>query len=575
MMAVVAPTRILRFGVFEVDLHSRELRKRGLRTKIQQKPFQFLELLLERPGELVTRKEIAERLWPGVYVTFDRSLNTAVNALRRALSDSPRNPRFLETRQGLGYRFIAPVERVAPQSGQPPLDDSVDSIAVLPFQNDDPALNSLADGIADRIIGTLSTAERLRVVASNTTLRYRERDMDAAAFGRELNVRTVLAGRVARHGDSFSISVELVETRSGWRLWGEQFDRSAAGAITIEKDIAQGIARKLRLQWNGHQESKPDTGNREAYRDYLKGRYFYNKLTEDGLRKSVAYFEAALAADPNFALGHAGLADAYCLFAFLEIMPSKEALSRAKALALAALAIDSDLAEAHAALANVKKLHDWDWAGAESEYRRALDLKPDFVGAHHWYADHLSAMGRPEEALREIRIAQELDPLSLVISNEVAWNLYMARHYQAALEQAWRTLTLEPRFAPAQHTLGLANEQLGNYEAAIVEFENAYVCSGNHPAALAALAHAHAVAGQKEEALKILCDLEETSRRRHVSPYWLSMVHTALGDHDAAFALLREGIEERDVWMVWLKVEPRLDPLRSDPRFPSLIAKLS
>src|SRR5437773_5202266 len=188
-MTAASAARILRFGVFEVDLHSRELRKRGLRMKIQQKPFQFLELLLEQPGELISRKEIAERLWPGVYVTFDRSLNTAVNALRRALSDSPRNPRFLETRQGLGYRFIAPVERVAAQSEQPSLDLSTDSIAVLPFQNDDPALNSLADDISSRIIGTLSTAERLRVVARSTAFRYRERDLDAAAVGRELSVR--------------------------------------------------------------------------------------------------------------------------------------------------------------------------------------------------------------------------------------------------------------------------------------------------------------------------------------------------------------------------------------------------
>jgi TolB-like protein/Tfp pilus assembly protein PilF len=572
MTTLAAPPRILRFGVFEADLESRELRKRGLRMKIQQKPFQFLELLLERPGELVTRKQIAERLWPGVYVTFDRSLNTAVNALRRALSDSPRNPRFLETRQGLGYRFIAPVEKAGAASVEPPLGDSIDSIAVLPFQSaaSDPALNSLSDGIAERIIGTLSTAKSLRIVSRSTAFRYRERDVDAAAVGKELNVRAVLAGRVARHGDSFSVSAELVETRTGLRLWGEQYDRSAAGLASIERDIARDIARKLRLHWNGKQHGNAEA-DREAYRDYLKGRYFYNKMTEDALRKSVAYFEAALAAEPDYALAHAGLADTYCLFAFLDIMPSSEALARAKQLALAAVHIDGDLAEAHAALANVKMVYEWDWAGAESEYRAALELNPEFASAHHWYADHLSAMGRPDEALIQIQRAQELDPLSLVISNEAAWNLYMARDYQGALEQAWRTLALEPRFAPAQHTLGLANEQLGNQEEAAVEFENAYVCSGNQPAALASLAHAHAGAGQKDEARKLLRDIEETSHRRHVSPYWLSIVYTALEDYDTAFALLSKGIEERDVWMVWLKVEPRFDPLRPDPRFDSLL----
>jgi len=574
----ISTAQILRFGVFEVDLKERELRKGGLRIKLQQKPFQILELLLEKRGELVTRKEVAERLWPGVHVTFDRSMNTAVNGLRRALSDSPRNPRFLETRSGLGYRFIAPVDRVA----RTPAQDSgspIDSIAVLPFANvtGDPAIDYLADGIAERIIMTLSTVGRLRIVARSTAFRYRGCDLDAAAIGKDLNVRAVLTGRVAQRDSTLSIFTELMDVNTGWRLWGEQYDAPAAGFIAIEKEIARSIAAKLRLRLNGRQESRlatPDTHNFEAYLDYLKGRYFHSKMTEESLRMSVAYFEAALAEDPNYALAYTGLADTYGLFAFLDIMPASEALPRAKELAEAALRIDGGLAEAHASLAGVKKLYEWDWEGAEGEYLRALELSPNHAQVHHEYAALLSSLGRSDEAMREIHRAHELDPLSLVINNEIAWHLHMARDFEGALRQAWKTLALEPRFAPAQHTLGMANEQMGNLEEAVVEFQNACACSGNHPAALAALGHAHAAAGQTSEALKALHELEETSQQRHVSPYWLSLVHTALGNRRAALEWLERGVEERDVWMIWLKVEPRFDPLRSDLRFHEVLRRI-
>lgn len=571
--------QILRFGLFEVDLKARELRKGGLRLKLQQKPFQILEMLLERPGDLVTRKEVAERLWPGVHVTFDRSMNTAVNGLRRALGDSPRNPRFLETRQGLGYRFIAPVERAVRAAATRETGSPIDSIAVLPFANvaADPAIDYLADGIAERIIMTLSAVDRLRIVARSTAFRYRGRDLDAAAIGKDLNVRAVLTGRVDQRGPTLTIFTELMDVNTGWRLWGEQYDAPAAGFVAIEKEIARNIAAKLRLRLDGRQESRiatPDTRNFEAYLDYLKGRYFHCKMTEEALRMSVAYFEAALAQDPDYALAYTGLADTYALSAFLDIMPASEALPRAKELAMAALRIDGELAEAHASLATVKKLYEWDWEGAEGEYLRALELNPNHAPAHHEYAALLSSLARSDEAMREIHRAHELDPLSLVINNEIAWHLYMARDFEGALQQAWKTLALEPRFAPAQHTLGLANEQMGNLEEAIVEFQNACSCSGNHPAALAALAHAHAAAGQTSEALKLLHELEDISKQRHVSPCWLSLVHTALGHRGAALEWLERGLEQHDVWMVWLKVEPRFDSLRSDVRFQELLQRI-
>jgi DNA-binding winged helix-turn-helix (wHTH) protein/Flp pilus assembly protein TadD len=425
---VVISVRV-QFGVFEVNLRQRELRKCGLRVKLQQKPFQILQRLLETPGDFVTREELARVLWPNLHVLFDRSLNTAVNALRRALGDAGRNPRFIESRQGLGYRFIAQVEHI--QSGQ--------------------------------------------------ALRRR---------------------------------------------------------------------------------------STEAQRDYLKGRYFSNKQTGEDLHKSVAHFESALAHDPGYAAAYAGLADTHIQFAFQGMLPAQECFAHAKKFAEAALRIDDRLPDAHTSIAGVKRYRDWDWTGAERAYRRALELNGNDARAHRLYADYLSTMGRSEEALREIATAQELDPLSLVINMEMAWILYLARDFQGAAEQSWKTLAMEPRFAPAQNTLGLAYQQMGMIEEAVVELDNARTCSGEHPAAQAALAHALAIAGRRAEAEILM------SRSRNVSRYWLAIVHTALGECDAALESLHEACENREAWLVWLKVEPRYDPLREDARFDHLLRRI-
>jgi DNA-binding winged helix-turn-helix (wHTH) protein len=418
----------LRFGVFDLDVQNRELRRRGLRVKLQQKPLKILHLLLTQAGRFVTRGQLAQYLWPDLHVNFDRSLNTAVNSLRRALGDSPENPRFIETRAGLGYRFIAPVESI-----------------------DEPEVNF----------------ENKHVV------------------------------------------------------------------------------------------------NQDAYHDYLKGRYFQNKMTEEDLSKSVAYFEAALAADPDCALARVGLADTYNLLAFLGKLSAKEAHSRARESTLAALRIDGKLAEAHATLANLKALYEWDWAGAEAMYRRALELNPNYAHGHRMYASLLSTQERHGEAILEIRRAQQLDPLSLIINAEVAWDLYMARDFQGAIEQAWKTLAMEPRFAPAQLALGLACQQIGMLEEAIVEFQNARVCSANHPAATAALGFAYAMAGQRGDSEDLLRELERRPENGHTSAYWVALMHAGLGDHGRAVEWLEKAREDRDVWLVWLRAEPRFDQLRA------------
>lgn len=433
--------RRFRFGSFEVDLQDQELYNRGIRVALQRKPFRMLELLLRKRGTLVTREELAEHLWPNLHVSFDRGLNTAVNVLRRALGDSPGNCRYIETRSGIGYRFIAHVEE-----------------------------------------------------------------------------------------------------------------------ITDAKHVEKSHVRQPR--------------SFEAYEDYLKARYFYSKMTEPDLRKSIALYESALKLDPRYAQAYTGLAASYHLLALLGLMPSPAAHRYVREYASTALAIDAKLPEAHAAIAGVKKSFEWDWEGAESEYCVALELDPQSSDGRRGYAALLCSLGRMEDAKREIRRAQESDPLSIVISTEIAWTLYMCREFHGAMEASWKALTLEAMHAPAQNTLGLAYQQLGMFEEAMTELDNARTCSGHHPATIAALAHLHAHTGNRPEALRLLDELERVGSRRHISPYWMAMVYAGLGACDAAFECLEKAFDERDVWLVWLKMEPRFDPIRKDARFAKALGRL-
>ncbi|MFL6350847.1 MAG: winged helix-turn-helix domain-containing tetratricopeptide repeat protein [Bryobacteraceae bacterium] len=577
-MPVRAPRR-LRFGVFEVDLHNRELRKSGVNLKLQQKPFQVLELLLRSPGEFVSRAELAQHLWPQLHVSFDRSLNTAVNVLRQVLGDSSRSFRYIETRSGLGYRFIGQLEEINEPTVNPPLRGSTDSIAILPFENltGDSNVGLVADGVAEGVISALSSLEHLRVIARTTAFRFRGPEHEPQAVGDRLKVRLILSSRVSYGGSSLIISTELIEVQTGTRLWGERYSRMPSEIFGIERNITAQILKVLNLPSDVRPSGplkKNYTANLEAHQDYLKGRYFFNKMSEEDLRKSIAHFEAALRQDPDYSPAYTGLADAYSMFALLGVFPPRDAYRRVKQLVTIALELDQQLAEAHASLANMKAWFEKNWPAAESAFLKALELNANYADGHRWYAAHLSSMGRAEEALKEIRTAQELDPLSLVTNMEVAWSLYMARDFRAALEQSWKTLVLEPRFAAAQHTLGLAYGQLGMMDEAVTEFQNAHTCSGGHPATIAALGHAHAIAGNQAAASEALDELQQLSKRRYVSPYWRGLVYAGIRMDDLALESLEKACEDADVWSVWLKVEPRLDPLRSNTRFHKLLSRL-
>ncbi len=567
-------TRAVRFGSFETDLEARELRRKGLKLRLQEKPFRILELLLERAGEVVTREELHRKLWPDTHVGFDRGLNTAINALRYALSDSAANPRFVETCQRRGYRFIAPVEWLG--ATRPGKSDAIDSIAVLPLSNEarDPDMDYLSDGITECIINTLSRLPDVRVMARATVFHYKGREVTPQTVGRELNVRAVLMGRVLQRGETLGISIEAIDTLDGCQLWGEQFHRKVNDLFALQEEISSDVCEKLRPRLSREQRNlliRKHTEDAEAYRDNLKGRYFLNQMTGDSLLRSVTHFKQAIQRDAQFAPAYAGLAACYGLFGFFSFQPPREVMPAAKEAALRALEIDGGLAEAHASLAGILKSYDWDWDAAEQEYVRALELSPNYATGHHYYADFLSAMGRPQEAIREIRIAQELDPLSLVISNEVGWNLYMARQHDGAIEHSLKTLDMEPRFPAAYHTLGLAYEQLGRFEDAIAALDQARVSSGDNPASLSALGHAYSMAGRLEDAVELLDRLRALSRTSYVSAYQSAILYTGLGMRDMAIDSLRKAVEERDVWLVWLKREPRLDSLRSDSRLSEIL----
>jgi TolB-like protein/Tfp pilus assembly protein PilF len=572
---------LIRFGVFEFDLKSERLLKRGREVRLSGQPAQILAFLVQRPGELVSREELRQSLWPAdTHVNFEQSLNAAVKRLRHALGDSPEKALFIETMARRGYRFIAPV--VATGQNRLPSTrpvHSVHSIAVLPFENEtaDPDSDYLVDGLTEAIINALSRLPGLRVLARNTVFRYRGKQVDSRALGRKLSVDAVLLGRVSKRGDELMIGAELVEVQKGWLIWGEQLSHKLSDVLLVEAEVSTKISQKLRSELAGkvsvpappHQH----TQSREAYQDYLKGRYHWNRMSAESLKRSVDYFQHALQKDPGFALAHAALADSYCLLGFFDLLPPAEAMPKAKQSAMKALEIDSDLAEAYVSLATVLKVYDRDWLSAERRYRQALQLNPNYVHGYRGYAALLAAMGRFAESLPQIRQAHELDPMSVVVSMEMAWNFFIARQYDHAIEQALRVTHFEPEFPSAQYILGLACEQKGRFGEARVALERSLAGSHGHASGLASLGHLFGVTGHTEDALPMLDQLNRLASRGYVAPFWHSVLYAGLGNVDAAIGYLERSYTVSDVWLVWLNTDPRLDSLRTDLRFQQLLRR--
>jgi TolB-like protein/Flp pilus assembly protein TadD len=582
-------------------------------------------MLLERPGEVVTREELQKRLWPqDVFVDFDQGLNKAINKLRDALGDSAENPRFIQTLPKRGYRFIAPVHQPdslastvshvavpttppAPTrskpalwivlavavvalalwallGNRPPRPQPAPGrilLAVLPFDNlsGNPEQDYVSDGMTEEIITQLGRLrpERLGVLSRTSVMRYKQSKQPLGEIGQELGVEYMLSGSVRQEGPRVRVAVQLVHVSDQTQAWAETYDRDAQGVITLQQEVAQGIARSLAVELLPAQRaalSRSPTTSSAAHDAYLKGRFYWNERNESSLRKSLEYFQLAVDQDPNYARGYAGLADSYNLLADYGALAPADALPKALAAARKALELDDSLAEAHASLGWTTMVYEWDWAAAEREFQRALELDPGYAPAHQWRAYLLRVSNRPEEALAEARQAAELEPSSLIIQSIVGWHHYLSRQYDPALRQFQKTLDMDPNFARVHSYLGWTYLQQQKYDQALAELEKARELSPGSPARLAELGHAYAVAGRRDQALKVLSELTALARTRYVEPDLLALIYAGLGDKNQAFRWLDKAYSERSVKLVLLKVDPRMDPLRSDPRFHELAKKI-
>jgi DNA-binding SARP family transcriptional activator len=503
-----------------------------------------------------------------------RQFRRCCDALRADLGAEPDEATLQLHRQIVARKIGAlPADQQAVAAEQP-----IDRIAVLPFDNetDDPDLDYLSTGIADSLIKNLSQVQQVRVLAYSTVSKYRGRERNPRTLGRELDVRGLVAGRIIRVRGTVTIATELVDTSDGSRLWGEQYRSRHTDVLAIQEEISREICEKLKIRMTLEERQlivKRYTGDPEAYRLYLKGRFHWNKRTRDGLTKGIEYFTTAIQRDPSYALAFSGLADCYNLLSLYSVLPPTETMPKAKAAACKALDLDSSLAEAHTSLGYAHLYFDWDWAAAEREFRQALANNPNYATAHHWYHEFLTAMGRFGEQMTEILLAQELDPLSLIINTDVGWGLYYRRSYDEAIEQLGRTLELDSNFAVAHLILGLAHAQNRSLDTAMCSVQRAIDLSGGAPStlAVAALAYVFALQGRRAEALNVLKRLETLPNARYSLDYCFAMVLAGLNERSAACQRLQRAVEQRYDRLIYLNVDPAFDPLRGDHRFREVV----
>ena len=471
------------------------------------------------------------------------------------------------------------------QAGAP-----TDSIAILPFVNasGNPDMDYLGDGITESLINSLSQVPNLAVMSRSSVFRFKGPDTDAQAAGRMLDVQDVLTGRVVQRGNSLSISAELTEVRTNRHLWGEQYNRTVTDILAVQEEISTDISETLRFRLTGEEQqrlTKRYTQNTEAYHLYLRGRYHWNKKTPDGFNTGIKYFQQAIAVDPNYAPAYAGMAALYNNLANYNfaLLPPRDAWAKAKAAARKALEIDDTLAAAHTSLALVAYQWEWDWSTAEQEFKRALELdpgssstyEPSPSSTYHWYSHYLMTMRRTEESFRAGRRALELDPVDLANNAHQGWHYVWTREYDLAIEPLQKAIEMDRTFPIGQWYLGMAYEQQGAFEDAIAQFQNCVRLTGGRPSMTALLGHAYAAANRRSEALGILEQLGASSKERYVPSYPIAVIHAALGHKDEAFAWLERAYDERDSWMDYLGLDPRLDGLRSDPRFAGLLGRMN
>lgn len=631
-----APPQRIKFGCFEADLCSAELTKQGKRIILQEQPFRLLAMLLERRGELVTREEVRQKLWPNTIVDFDHGLNKAISKIRDALGDSAEKPRFIETVARRGYRFLADVRDASDQESRAaapgllsPVDQGVGSdaghgqtvgfrvfprrpvlswilsaaavavlllsawalshrqqavanirsIAVLPLANlsGDAAQEYFADGMTDELIAQLGQINALRVISRTSAMTYKNTRKSLADVARELDVQAVVEGSVLRVGDRVRITAQLIRVPADEHLWAHSYEGSFTDTLVLQGAVSQAIARQILATVSPRDQatlSKAKTVNAEAYEAYLKGRYFWNKRDAAGLKKAIEYFQRAVAVDPGYAQAYSGLADAYALAGGWEygVLAPQEAAPRAREAASRAVHLDPALSEAHTSLAFALDMSSRDWNGAEREFRRALDLNPGYATAHHWYGYHLMMLGRDNEGIAELKRAESLDPLSLIISAGVADVLFIAHRFDDSMRQLQKTLEMDPNFAMAHYQRGQVLVQQHKLDAAISEFERAIELAGSSPAFDANLANAYAASGRTVDARRTAADLEHLPEQSGSLDANIALIYVGLGDTEQAMRWLDKAYQAQ--FEPIMLVRPQFDPLRTDPRFQALMGRL-
>jgi DNA-binding winged helix-turn-helix (wHTH) protein/tetratricopeptide (TPR) repeat protein len=573
------------FGPFRVDPGRRILLRETRPVVLTPKAFDTLLALIENRGRVLEKDELMRLVWADTVVE-EANLSQNVFTLRKALGEGPQENAYIATVPRRGYQFVAEVRETpvpsVPTAGLPPQRvEPPRSLAVLPFTS--LGVSTMDDylglGMADALITRLGNIRRLSVRPTSAMRPYAGLTPDPVAAGRSLGVDMVLEGSIQCAGERIRVTVQLVSVQAGSPVWGECFDERLTDIFTVQDAIAGRLAAALVSNLTAEERlrvARRDTADHEAYHSYLKGRYHWNTRAEEGLKKAVQHFEQAIARDPGYALAHAGLADCYTLLgsAGYGVLPPAEALDRARAAATKALEVDPDLAEAHTSLALVKFRLDWDWGLAETEFRRAIQLSPGYASAHHFYGLYLSAMGRATEAVASLRLAQELDPLSLIIGAALARVFHFARQYERAFEQCLKTLEMDPQFAEAHMNLALVYVQRSMFAEAVERLQRATATAGRRPLMQAILGYVHGLSGDVDQARRTLDELGGLAAEGRIPMLYLVYPCIGLGETERAFELLETAYRERSGLLVFLKVEPIFDTLRADPRFEDLLRRM-
>ena len=616
------PNRLYEFGPFCLSPRERLLLHNGQRVELTPKAFETLLVLAQNSGHVLKKEELLQRIWPNSFVE-ESNLTQNIFILRKILGNDNDGNSYIETVPRHGYRFAGSVReieskqsieragldvsrssaqraftryrvitalvlgitlvvgvyfaqrRLRPRTPQP---QGKIMLAVLPFNNlsEDPAQEYFADGFTEEMITQLGRLGQgqLGVIARTSAMQYRNTQKRADQIGRELGVEYLLEGSVRREGDRVRITAQLIQARDQTHVWAEEYDRDLQDVLMLQRDVARSIAREIEVKLTPQPQNRLASDpavDRKAYDLYLKGRYSWNKRTEEGFTKAIDYFQQAIVQEPNYALGYAGLADAYALLGSMPNaeMPRKQAMPLARAAALKALEIDETLSEAHTSLAFVRMHYDWDWPGAEKEFERAIQLNPDYATAHQWHAYNLMVLERTEDSLSEIHQALELDPLSLIINTDAIELTYYARRYDEAIRQGRKTIEMDPRFPLAHAFTALCYLQIKQYAQAIVELQAAVLESGDRIDMRANLAAAYALAGRPDEARKVLKGLNDSPHRSDMA-FHVARVYVALGEKDEALSLLETAYRERSGPLILLQVDPGNDSMRSDSRFQDL-----